>query len=282
MSCAGLLSSITLAKAGSLSLLGAGGSSGQAAWTPADLTVPPVLWLEAAASNLFQSNVGSGARPATDGDYVGFWQDKSANAFNLSSLADDTTRGQWYSNGGQPYVNFDGTSQFLRRLSDLGLYSSVNGYSVFVAVRGVAGQTSKYLVQQRNGTEGGTIFAPIYTQTANYLGILYRNSASLTVLQQTQLASDAFDGNDRVVGVTDDNTGASVIGYVDGSASASKTYTRQTLTLDRFSLGASYSTSPTSYFAARIYGVLALNYVPDAGTRAKINTWLGSLMGVSL
>jgi len=251
-------------------------------WTPASLATPPVLWLEAGAANLYQSNAGSGARPAADGDYVGFWQDKSANAFNLSSLADDTTRGQWYSNGGQPYVNFDGTSQFLRRLSDLGLYSSVNGYSVFVAVRGVAGQSSKYLIQQANGSDAGTIFAPIYTQTANYLGLFYRNSASLTVLQQTQLSANAFDGTDRVVGVSDDNTGASVIGYTDGAASSNKTYTRQALTLDRFGLGCFYRTSPSSYFAARVYGVLALPYIPDATTRGHINTYLGSLMGKAL
>jgi hypothetical protein len=251
-------------------------------WTPASLATPPVLWLEAGASNLFQSNAGSGARPATDGDYVGYWADKSANAFNLSSLADDTARGQWYANSGKPYVNFDGTSQFLRRLTNLGLYSSASGYAIFVAVRGVSGQSNKYLIAQGNGTETGTIFAPMYEAASNSLGALYRDSASTTVFQQTLLSPNAFDGSDRVVAITDDGTGASVIGYTDGTAGTQRTYTRASLTIDRFALGCLFRATPASYFAARIYGLLALPYVPDSTTRGHINTYLGSLMGKTL
>lgn len=210
------------------------------------------LWLEAAPANLFQSNAGTTA-VASDGDPVGFWTDLSANGFDLSSVADDTTRPLYKTDGSVHWVEFDGTNDLLRRLAALNLWSA-SGYTAMIAMRSVSPVVNRHLVAQ-GGNESNTVLGVVGSVVAGTdQGNFYRNTAGGNVLQNST-ATGAHDGNDRIITVVDN--GSSVISYIDGVAGTSRSYTRagNTFTMDRFGLGGLIRNTIGLWFPARVHGI---------------------------
>lgn len=251
---------------------------GSSAFSPASLS--PALWLEANAANLFQSNAGSTAVSA-DGDVVGFWTDLSGNSYNLSSAANDTTRPTYQSNSGHPYVVFDGVNDLLRKVAALGLYA--NGTcSLFVAVRGNPGTTSLVLAGEENSGSANTRADWLNSDsgTATSSAFFMRGDSG-TPSQTGTLNASAWDNTDKVIGLVWD--GANVIGYSNSTASASRALASGlTITLNQFALGGLLRTTASNWFAARVYGLVAVKSALNSTDRANLVTYLGNLMGLSL
>lgn len=238
------------------------------------------LWIDPAdTTTMFQSNAGT--TTVTDGSVCGFAGDKSGAAFNLTSVADDTTRLTWNNNSGLPYLTaVAASSQMLRRTASLGLYAA-GACSMFIALRGNP-TTSKNIISERStATTNPSYVLGSDSTTATSDNFFVRNDAG-TITSSQVISTGAFDNNDRVVGLTDD--GANLAGYVDGSAVGTGTYTRSgTLTVNSFALFASLTTTATNFFECpRMYGLVIVKRVVTAQERANITTYLGAKQGRSL
>jgi hypothetical protein len=268
---------------GHLTLLGAGKPPAAGAFTPASLS--PALWIEAATSALFQSNAGTTAATANS-DPVGFVTDKSGNAFNLTSLADDTTRPLLQGVGVHPYLDFDGTNDFIGKSTSLGMYAA-GACSVFAAIKtNPASASGLYLVSETANASSPIIAymeaknsAPQTTAT-----VFLRNdgAVALTGANQGDITQAlAFNNTDRVYGVIDD--GSTITPYLDGVTGTGGSYTRSgVFTPTRFGLGALNRTTVASFITTRVYALVVVNRAIDSTERANLTTYLGNLAGLTL
>jgi len=230
---------------------------------------------------LFQSNAGS-TSVAADSDPVGFWKDLSASGFDLSAVANDTTRPLFHTSAGVNWVEFDGTNDMLRRLAALNLWNA-SGYTAMIAMRSLTLAASKYLLHQGNSADANAIFGVVGTDatpTAHSWNF-YRSTspAGGTVLQNFNNAS-AFTGSDVILTIVDD--GSTVIGYVDGTAGVSHSYTRSgnTIAMDRLSLGAQLRTTTSAWMNARVHALAIWpGVVLNSTDRAQARIYLASLQG---
>lgn len=253
-----------------------GGAAGAAAsFSPADLS--PALWLEADdTSTLFQNNDGS--TPIADGQSIGYWHDKSANNYDMVSLANDSTRPTWTDNGGASYATFNGSSQLLVRLADLGMYNA-GACSVFAAVRGTPLQDAR-LECEASGSTNQPLYALIQAVAgaANNLGVFIRNDAGATESQATLQASVWNTGTDKVVGTID--TGSALTAWVDGVEGSASAYTRSGVhTSDRFAIGAVYRTTAVAYFnCPRLYALVVVKRALTDQEASDLSTYLAAKM----
>ena len=260
-------------------------------FSPSSLS--PALWLDPSdITKYFQSNAGT--TQVTDTSVCGYATDISGNAFDVKSVADNTTRPTWNNNAGQPYLLFDGSNDFLYNATSLGMYNA-SGCSIFYAVRAnISGSKTaadivsedsfnatlqNYRLTQSNGTTASTHVGNI------------RNDAGSTPLNAVTLQTGVYDNTDRVIGVTD--SGSSVIGYNNGSPGTPQSYARggtPALTATQFCLGGRGSASggtvsPTGWQNFRLYGLVIVKRVLTTGggsETAQLTTWLGNKMGLSL
>jgi len=273
-------------------LAAAGGSfamTGQAAtltpatgFTPASLS--PSWWLEVGKGGLFQSNAGTTAA-VSDGDVVGYAPDQSAAAFTITSVADDTTRPTLQGVGVFPYLSYDGSNDLLRRTAALDGWNAGSSTWCFT-FRSNSNAVNAIVAASRSSSGTGPCYCLFKADagTATTQSILVRDDASANVTGLTQfLNTNVFNGSDHVIMLIDN--GSSIVTYLDGSlvnGDASYTHT-QTLTLNRFSLGASLSTSAAAWWAGRIYGgVIIDGLAVDATQRANLTTYMGNLAGLTL
>jgi hypothetical protein len=239
------------------------------------------LWLEARTTKLYKEIAAANAVSA-DGDTVGAWKDLTANAFDLTAAADDTTRPLFKTSAGINWVEFDGTNDMLRRLAALNLWNA-SGYTAMIAMRSLTLAASKYLLHQGSSTDANAVFGVVGTDatpTAHSWNFYRATSpAGATVLQNYNNAS-AFSGSDVILTIVDD--GSTVIGYVDGTAGLSRSYTRagNTITMDRLSLGAQLRTTTGGWMNARVHALAIWpGVVLNSTDRAQARIYLASLQG---
>lgn len=260
-------------------IIGGGG------WTPAVLS--PAIWIEARrVDKLFQSNAGTSA--VTNGGSCGFVGDLSINGFNLTSAANDTTRPTWNEGGGRPYLDFDGSSQVIRRTSALNMYNNTSGVSIFAAMRGdstvaAGGQ----VVADGNSGAATQFYAPIRSNgtTATMDDSFIRTDDNGVLLNQAVVAiNNMWDNADKVAGFIDiTSTLNTVNAYINNAVGATGTYTRSgTITVDRFAVGALIRNTTSGYFKMRLYGLVVVKRVIGEGERIQLTRYLGKLMGLSL
>jgi hypothetical protein len=249
------------------------------AWTPADLT--PDLWIEPAQGGLFQSNAGSTAATANS-DVVGYAPDLSGDGFHLTSAADDTTRPTLQGVGALPYLSFDGSNDILRRTASLGSYAA--GAATWgIVFRSNSNAVNSYLLAEGSSAGANMILGNVIASaTATVQTMFWRNDANGQVIATAFVPNaGVFDGTDRVLIITDN--GSTITTYVDGVAGATSAYTRSgAFTPDRFALGGLVRNTTGSWWAGRVYGLVAVNRVVSAGERADLTTYLGNLAGLSL
>ena len=236
-----------------------------------------VLFLEADDTDtLFQTVAGTTA-PA-DGSPIGTWQDKSGAGNHLTAAADDTARPTYRTNGGLPYLEFDGSNDVLRRLASFNLAAS--GGTVLLAMRSASpaasaipfseGLSSNATLRYYSVNSGGDAATTIRTGEGSYL------------LNTVTLYGAAFDGLDRVFGFADSNT--QVEGYLVGTASgAPDAITKSgTLTTDRFAIGALWRASPANWFAMRVYAVAVWDRILTSGEMGTAVAYLATKQGRTL
>lgn len=251
-------------------------------WTPARLGRG--LFLEASdISTMFQSGAAA-TDMCVDGGVCGSVLDKSGNNFHLTSVADDTTRPSWNYNAGLPYLGFDGSNDLLRRDSNLGMYSG-GPFSAFIAARSATPGTSATLVTE-GASASGNQFVNIFRAnngTATTQSENFRDDGGVNVAVNTITVANAWNDADRVVGLTDDGNGG-LISYLSSTTVADTgSYTRGTITCNRFGLGANYRSTTANWFPGRVYGLsIVLGRVITLGERASVISYLGAKMGLSL
>lgn len=121
-----------------------------------------------------------------------------------------------------------------------------------------------------------------HSTTATTASAFVRNDgAVITLAVGTLSAPNVFNNADRVYGVTDD--GSTFRSYLDGAVDDTGAYVRSgTMTPDRFSLCAGFTTVAFSFFNTRLYGLVIVKRVIDATERANLVTWLGNKAGLTL
>lgn len=236
-------------------------------------------------TTLFQNNAGTGA-VAADSDVVGMWQDKSANAFHLTSVANDNTRPVWRSGGGYPYVETDGINDVLRRLEAMDLWAP-GGVTIAIAMRASSPAVSRYPFAGGNSSQTNTILSPFYTSptTAADAAAFYRADGGANIISNQTTNAAAFDGNDTVLVAVDN--GSSVTVYQDGVAGTARAYTRgaNAMTTNIIALGALVRGNPQTYagyMAMRVHRVTIWATPLDATDRAAALTALAAKQGRTL
>jgi hypothetical protein len=253
------------------------GNGGGGPWTPAMLS--PALWIEA-RSGVFQSNAGTTAATANS-DPVGFITDLSGNGFHLSSTADDTTRPLLQGVGANPYLDFDGSNDCLRRAASLGMFSA-GSVSIFAALRANPASNG-HLLNEGNSGNSNQVYqlfnALPGTPTSRTQFIRTDDNVLISASGNTP---SFFNNSDQVLGVTDD--GSNLIPYIDSAAQTTRTYTRSgSFTFNIFGLGALVRNTISLYFQHRLYGLVIVNGAVLSGTdRALLITYLGALQGRTL
>lgn len=234
-------------------------------------------------TTLFQSNAGTGA-VAADGDVVGLWQDKSANAFHIPSVANDTSRPVWRPGGGYPYVEMDGVNDVLRRVEAMDLWPA-GGITIAIAMRASSPAVSRYPFAGGNSSQTNTILSPFYTSptTAADAAAFYRADGGVNLIANQTTNAAAFDGNDTVLVAVDN--GSSVTVYQDGTAGTTRSYTRgaNAMTTNIIALGALVrSSGATGFMAMRVHRVTIWATPLDATDRAAALTALAAKQGRAL
>lgn len=244
------------------------------------------LWLDASdLTTLFQSNAGV-TPVAANGDPVGFWADKSANDFDLSSVANDTTQPAYGTDTSYHWVTFDGVNDILRRLEALQLYNA-GSYTLAIAVRGNPA-TDRSLIAEGYNSGSGSLTRPVgsHNATAANAAAFYRADDGSTVKIQNSSVTftSAWNNTDKVVIVTDD--GLNLDTYVDGTLGTRRSYTRTTGTFnqcDRFALGGLFRNTATQFFAGRVYAVAIWpGIVLNSTDRATVLTQFAAKQGRTL
>lgn len=276
--CAALIGSAS----SQMTMTGVGGGSSAGGFSPSSLS--PSWWIEARSSSLFQSNVGSGTPAASSTDPVGSVSDLSANAFTISSVADDTTRPTLQGVGSFPYLACDGSNDMLRRTAALDGWNAGSTTWVF-AFRSNSNAISTYVAANGNSADTDPIFSLLKaTTTATTSGGFYRDDAGTTPPSApnatTPPNTNVFDGNDHVMIIVD--TGTAINVWKDGApATGIASYTHSgTLTLNRFSVCAQLRTVATgaAFWAGRIYGALIINgYAASGADITNLNTYFTAL-----
>jgi len=264
--------------AGSMTLLGAG-SAGAAPFTPASLS--PAWWQEARNfATFFQSNAGSGAAPASNGDVIGWIPDLSGNSVTLTSAANDATRPTLAGVGVKPSITCTAANSTVV-FNSTGLNSyNAGASSWFFAVKSNSNAVNSAVAGEGNSGNTNVIYTLVFanSSTASTLSGQVRNSTAGVILApSTALQTGVFNGSDHVVGVVDDGT--TVTPYLDGVAGTPFTYTARTgtLTTNRFAICANWRSAILGPWNGAIYGGVIVNRVLNSTEIGNLSTYLAGL-----
>lgn len=267
------MSSVLLTGCGIHVPIGVGGG----AFDP--LSLNPSLYIDASdTSTMFVSNAGT--TTVTDTSSCGYAGDKSGNARHFTSTADTTIRPTWNLNGGLSYLLFNGSTQFLRRTSALGIFAN-GSYSVFMAGRATATPgTNKIIFGDMDSVSTGTfagLATDVTTQTTG--GGSYSPDSGGALVTATK--TNTWSASDIVAGFVD--TGTLMTAYADQTAGTGVSYTHSmTHTPDRCGLGALFTSITTAYFNFRLYALVAVPSALSGTDLTNLITWLGAKQGRSI
>lgn len=191
-----------------------------------------VLQLEADNLGSQWQTISGTTAVAADGDVVGTWNDLSANGFNFTATADDTTRLTHKIVNGVHSNSCDGVDDKLRRTASLGLYAAGSA-TVMIAFTHDTSDAGSLLGVGRSGNNAPVYqIANISTTDSNDFAAFIRNDASTTIIN-SMTADEVLPASVNYV-ITVVDTGSTLTYYVDGTALASASYTRSgVITLDQ-------------------------------------------------
>lgn len=239
------------------------------------------LWLQADDNATMKQDVAGSIAVTGAGDRIGQWNDKSANDFDLLASATDHTRPTLVDIDGYPFVQADGTNDYLFRAADIGIYA--NGGTFFAIVK-AAPANDRRLMAMGSSNSNTPFYSPLQSQfnDGGNLGVYLRDDAGVNDSGLvTANLGPGFDDTINVICMVDDT--ANFTAYIDGVQVAQRAYTRSGVpTLNRFALFALLRSSPVSYFAGNLNAALAYDRPLSLAERQQTTTYLGGLVGKTL
>jgi hypothetical protein len=243
------------------------------------------LWLDA-TTGLFDATTG-GSPVTTDGATVARWEDQSGNARHISqSTAGSRPILKKSVQNGRNILRFDGVSNHLFMTSAF-IYS-LGASTVFCVVSQTPSSppsANASLITERNATSSFPSYIVIGngTSDATRLRIFMRDDANANILfsgsSTLQTASGtAFNSSYQLLGTVD--TGSNIALYINKSSSVNGSYTRTTLTLDRFTVGASRTGAATAFFACDLAEIIVYNSALSTNNRQLVENYLYSKWGI--
>lgn len=228
-------------------------------------------------SSLYQDTAGT-IPVAVHGDPVGLMLDKSGNGFHLSQ-ATAANRPLYQTDGVLRWLLFDGVNDFLSR--NAAFMYNAGQISAFLGVSGPA-QTDKRILTEGRSTTNTPMYCLQQSGLSGNNGKLtsYIISDTGSALLSQGGVGVAFDNAPHIVGTTDQS--GQLKYYVDGVLAESRTYTRATITLDRFCLGALLRTSAAVWYSGKFFGAVIREGVFDETERGNVNAYLANKSGVVL
>lgn len=249
-------------------------------------TIPGLqLWLDANVG-LFDNTIG-GNLVTSDSASVGRWEDQSENGRHISQSTLGSrpilkTRQQ----NNRNILRFDGLDDHLFMLSAF-IYAA-GASTIFCVVSPTPTNppiANSVLITERNSASSNTNYLAIGNgfSDATRLRVFARDDSNNNILfggsSVFQSASGtAFNGSYQLLSTID--TGTNVTMYINKASSASANYTRGTLTLDRFTVGASRVVSASSFFACDLGEIIIYNSALSSVDRQKIENYLYKKWGI--
>lgn len=235
------------------------------------------LKLDASDLTTLYTDTAGTTNVTADGDPVGRWKDANGSGFYVQSAADDTTRPTYRTNGGFPYVEFDGTNDILRRTSTaLGLYAA-GAMTVVAAVQTTAAAQGNVASEAWNSSD-----TPLYLFMRNLSAdfndsnaFIRADDSSSRFAGTTLITDEMFPVSTDVVAIHTDS-GTNLQGWKDGVSSTAVAYTRATTTINTFAVGGLYrSSGPAGWFNMRAYELVFYTAVLSSGDIATATTCAG-------
>jgi hypothetical protein len=236
---------------------------GAPAWTPAQLSPAPALWLTAGPAYCFTD--AAGTVPCGDGDLVRVWKDRSGNARDVSQ-GTSSKRPTLSLLSGKWAVLFDGVDDFLS--GTVAMFNpSLSDLTAMAAARVPsfpgAGTNAVVLSQQDGGGTGRSWleFATAGAYDSFLGGVATTGSTAATVNTWARL------------GVAKQGTTVAVSfnGVADGSA------TRTVESAAGATTVGSQKTGVSSFLSGRVAGVVVTGSLLGGADMALLNTYLASL-----
>jgi hypothetical protein len=243
------------------------------------------LWLDATIG-LFSSTGGTN-RVTTDGATVGRWEDQSGNGRHISqSIGGSRPILKTNIQNGRNILRFDGVDDHLFMLNAF-VYSS-GASTVFCVVSQTPSSppsANVSLITERSSITSFPNYIVIGngSSDATRLRIFMRDDANANILfggsSTLQTASGtAFNSSYQLLGTVD--TGSNMALYINKSSSVNGNYTRSTLTLDRFTVGSSRTSSASNFFACDLAEIIIYNSALSTSNRQLVENYLYSKWGI--
>jgi len=212
------------------------------------------IWLDANVG-LFNNTIG-GNLVTSDSASVARWEDQSGNGRHISqSVSESRPILKTLVQNGKNILRFDGLDDHLFMLSAF-IYAA-GASTIFCVVSPTPTNppiANSALITERNSASSNANYLAIAngSSDATRLRVFGRDDSNNNILfggsSTFQSATGtAFNGSYQLLETVD--TGTNVTMYINKISSASASYTRGTLTLDRFTVGASRVVSASSFFA---------------------------------
>jgi hypothetical protein len=245
------------------------------------------LWLDA-TKGLFDAT--SGGNPVTtDGSTVARWEDQSGSGYHVtqSTSANRPVLKTGVQNN-KNIIRFDGVDDHLFMLNAF-VYSS-GASTVFCVVSQTPSSppsANRALISERNSitsTPNNYIVIGTGMSDATRLRISMRDNLNRNISfggsTSLQTASGtAFNSSYQLLGTVD--TGSNMALYINKSSSVNSNYTRSTLTLDTFTVGASRGSSTSFFFACDLAEIIIYNSALSTSNRQLVENYLYSKWAVS-
>lgn len=235
-------------------------------------TIPGLqLWLDANVG-LFDNTIG-GNLVTSDSASVGRWEDQSGNGRHISqSILGSRPILKTRQQNDRNILRFDGLDDHLFMLSAF-IYAA-GASTIFCVVSSTSAANTIFMAERSSLTSTPNyIVLSNGSATSTRLRTFMRDDSNVTILNFQTIGSDvAFDGTFRLIGKVD--TGSNVTLYANKIALINSNYTRTSLTLDRFCIGATRTSSASAFFACDLGEVIIYNSVLSSVDRQKIENYL--------
>lgn len=214
--------------------------------------------------------------------FVTAWYDQSGNSRDISQITTSAqprivNAGVLETKNSLPAVYFGG-SAFLFRDTP---FVYAQGSASVMAVLGLTAQASRYIVVERDTASTNSIYGILrQDSTTGAINMtIMRNNANSVFLSSTGSVT-AFDANLKHLAVID--AGNNIAHFVNGTSSLNGAYTRTgSLTLTRFTVGCSSSTSNVDFITGHISELIVYGSALSGGDRGIVQTNEVSYFGIS-
>ena len=244
------------------------------------------LWLDANVG-LYDQTTG-GNLVTSDSSSVARWEDQSGNGRHISqSAAGSRPILKTGVQNDKNILRFDGvadhlfmTSAFVYALGSSTVFCVVSqtpsnpppANVSLIVERSSLTSFPNYIVAG-NGSSDATRFR-IFMRDDSNANILFNGSSTLQTASGT-----AFNSSYQLIGTVD--TGSNMALYINKSSSVNGNYTRGTLTLDRFTVGASRTVSASNYFPCDLAEIIIYNSALSESNRQLVENYLYSKWGIA-